>query len=148
MRASGSKMPAAAKAKKQPASVDVQVGARVRIRRQMLHMSQEKLGNALGLTFQQVQKYEKGANRIGASRLQQIATILQVPISSLFEEGEQPPRSKASGAPDFQYVSDFLRAPEGLTLLKAFINIDDTILRRRIVAMVERLAEGKADHKK
>ena len=67
-------------------AVDKHVGSRVRMRRQMLAMSQEKLGNALGLTFQQVQKYEKGMNRIGASRLQQIGEILQVPASFFFED--------------------------------------------------------------
>ena len=72
-------------AKKAPNPTDKHVGARVRMRRMMLGMSQEKLGDALGLTFQQVQKYEKGANRIGASRLQQIAHILQVPVSFFFD---------------------------------------------------------------
>ena len=71
--------------KKAPNPTDKHVGARVRMRRMMLAMSQEKLGDALGLTFQQVQKYEKGTNRIGASRLQQISNILQVPVSFFFE---------------------------------------------------------------
>ena len=78
-------------AKKAPNPIDKHVGSRVRMRRMMLGMSQEKLGDALGLTFQQVQKYEKGANRIGASRLQQISLILQVPVSFFFEGAPAPP---------------------------------------------------------
>ena len=78
-------------AKKAPNPIDKHVGSRVRMRRMMLGMSQEKLGDALGLTFQQVQKYEKGTNRIGASRLQQISLILQVPVSFFFEGAPPPP---------------------------------------------------------
>ena len=81
-------------AKKAPNPTDKHVGARVRMRRMMLGMSQEKLGDALGLTFQQVQKYEKGANRIGASRLQQIAHILQVPVSFFFDGAPNAPGSR------------------------------------------------------
>src|ERR1700674_3906954 len=98
-------------AKKAPNPIDKHVGSRVRMRRMMLGMSQEKLGNALGLTFQQVQKYEKGANRIGASRLQQIAHILQVSVSFFFEGAPSVPGSTPSGmaeAPSPAYVSDFL----------------------------------------
>ena len=82
--------------KKAPNPIDKHVGSRVRMRRMMLGMSQEKLGDALGLTFQQVQKYEKGSNRIGASRLQQISLILQVPVSFFFE-GAPPPPGRSSG---------------------------------------------------
>ena len=85
-------------AKKAPNPTDKHVGARVRMRRMMLSMSQEKLGDALGLTFQQVQKYEKGANRIGASRLQQIAHILQVPVSFFFEGAPNAPRIRRTTA--------------------------------------------------
>src|SRR6201988_3669252 len=99
-------------AKKAPNPIDRHVGSRVRMRRMMLGMSQEKLGDALGLTFQQVQKYEKGANRIGASRLQQISQILQVPVSFFFE-GVPTQRTEQrtdglSEAPSPAYVSDFL----------------------------------------
>src|SRR5947207_14839601 len=83
-------------AKKAPNPIDKHVGSRVRMRRMMLGMSQEKLGDALGLTFQQVQKYEKGTNRIGASRLQQISLILQVPVGFFFE-GAPPPLGKSYG---------------------------------------------------
>jgi transcriptional regulator with XRE-family HTH domain len=131
-------------AKKVPNPIDRHVGSRVRMRRMMLGMSQEKLGDALGLTFQQVQKYEKGANRIGASRLQQISQILQVPVSFFFE-GVPAPRveSRPEGlgeAPSPAYVSDFLATSDGLALTKAFVRIKDAKLRRRIVDLVEQIA--------
>src|SRR5665213_1876463 len=103
-------------AKKAPNPIDKHVGSRVRMRRMMLSMSQEKLGDALGLTFQQVQKYEKGTNRIGASRLQQIAHILQVPVSFFFEGAPASPGLSPSGmseAPSPAYVPDFLATSEG-----------------------------------
>jgi transcriptional regulator with XRE-family HTH domain len=109
----------------------------------MLGMSQEKLGDALGLTFQQVQKYEKGANRIGASRLQQISNILQVPVSFFFEGAPQAPGQPTTGfteAPSPAYVSDFLATSDGLALTKAFMGIKDAKLRRRIVDLVEQIA--------
>ena len=107
-------------------------------------MSQEKLGELLGLTFQQVQKYEKGTNRIGASRLQQIAQILQVPESFFFEGG---PNASGKTPKEFPGVSsptditDFLATPDGFTLCKAFMNINDAKLRRRIVDLVEELSK-------
>src|ERR1700759_5261585 len=120
-------------AKKAPNPIDKHVGSRVRMRRMMLGMSQEKLGDALGLTFQQVQKYEKGTNRIGASRLQQIAHILQVPVEFFFEGA---PGAQISGrrgddgdAPSPAYVSDFLATSDGLALTRAFMRIDDAKLR-------------------
>ena len=131
-------------AKKAPNPTDKHVGSRVRMRRMMLGMSQEKLGDALGLTFQQVQKYEKGTNRIGASRLQQISQILQVPVSFFFEGAptahtDRPPRGMGE-APSPAYVSDFLATSDGLALTKAFMRIDDSKLRRRIVDLVEQIA--------
>jgi transcriptional regulator with XRE-family HTH domain len=129
-------------AKKIPDPTDTHVGARVRMRRMMLSMSQEKLGDALGLTFQQVQKYEKGTNRIGASRLQHISSILQVPVSFFFEGGPRPPGHHGSGmgeAPSPAYVSDFLATSDGLALTKAFMRIKDAKLRRRIVDLVEQM---------
>ena len=131
-------------AKKAPNPTDKHVGARVRMRRMMLGMSQEKLGDALGLTFQQVQKYEKGANRIGASRLQQIAHILQVSVSFFFEGAPSVPGHQADGmseAPSPAYVSDFLATSDGLALTKAFMRIKDGKLRRRIVDLVEQMVE-------
>ena len=128
-------------AKKSPNPIDKHVGSRVRMRRMMLAMSQEKLGDALGLTFQQVQKYEKGTNRIGASRLQQIAHILQVPVEFFFEGA---PNIHGGGNGDAgasaNYVSDFLASSEGLSLTKAFTRIKDPKLRRRIVDLVEEIA--------
>jgi transcriptional regulator with XRE-family HTH domain len=127
---------------KTPNPVDKYVGSRVRMRRIMLGMSQEKLGEALGLTFQQVQKYEKGTNRVGASRLQQISEILQVPVSFLFDGGP----SGAASADGFgegsspAYVSDFLATSEGLALTRAFTRITDAKLRRSIVELVEQIA--------
>ena len=134
-------------AKKAPNPTDKHVGARVRMRRMMLSMSQEKLGDALGLTFQQVQKYEKGANRIGASRLQQISQILQVPVSFFFEGAPTAPGHPPDGmgeAPSPSYVSDFLATSDGLALTKAFMGIKDAKLRRRIVDLVEQIAAGDA----
>jgi transcriptional regulator with XRE-family HTH domain len=133
-------------AKKAPNPIDRHVGSRVRMRRMMLSMSQEKLGDALGLTFQQVQKYEKGANRIGASRLQHIAGILQVPVSFFFEgspthDGEVP--VGMNEAPSPAYVSDFLATSDGLALTKAFVRIKDAKLRRRIVDLVEQIASNE-----
>jgi transcriptional regulator with XRE-family HTH domain len=130
--------------KKAPNPIDKHVGSRVRMRRMMLGMSQEKLGNNLGLTFQQVQKYEKGTNRIGASRLQQISQILQVPVSFFFEG--VPTNANAmrvdgmNEAPSPAYVSDFLATSDGLALTKAFMRISDSKLRRRIVDLVEQIA--------
>lgn len=127
---------------KAPNPVDKYVGSRVRMRRIMLGMSQERLGEALGLTFQQVQKYEKGTNRIGASRLQQISDILQVPVSFLFEGGPVGPNAVngMSEAPSPTYVSDFLATSEGLALTRAFTRISDAKLRRSIVELVEQMA--------
>ena len=119
---------------------DRHVGARVRMRRMMLGMSQTKLGDALGLTFQQVQKYEKGANRIGSSRLQQISNILEVPISFFFEGGPSQGHDGRSASPMPDYIDDFLASTDGLTLTKAFSQIKDTKLRRRIVDLVEQIA--------
>ena len=123
--------------------IDKHVGSRVRMRRLMLDMSQTDLGDALGLTFQQVQKYEKGTNRIGASRLQQISLILQVPVSFFFE-GAPPPPGMPHGfgeAPSPAYVTDFLATSEGLALVKAFMRIENPKLRRRLVDLVEEMGE-------
>ena len=127
---------------KAPNPVDKYVGSRVRMRRIMLGMSQEKLGEALGLTFQQVQKYEKGTNRVGASRIQQISEILQVPVSFLFEGGPSGLASvdNIADASSPAYISDFLATSEGLALTRAFTRISDAKLRRSIVDMVEQIA--------
>ncbi len=134
--------------KKSPNSTDKHVGSRVRMRRMMLEMSQTELGNDIGLTFQQVQKYEKGTNRIGAGRLHEIARILQVPISFFFEGSPREPgapagaHSEADGPPLPSYVTDFLATSDGLALTKAFMQIKDANLRRRIVSLVQEITGG------
>ena len=135
---------------KAPNPVDKYVGSRVRMRRIMLGMSQEKLGEALGLTFQQVQKYEKGTNRVGASRIQQISEILQVPVSFLFEGGPGGTISAEASAKATSpaYVSDFLATSEGLALTRAFTRITDAKLRRSIVDMVEQIAAREGPDKR
>ena len=119
------------------------------MRRMMLEMSQEKLGDALGVTFQQVQKYEKGTNRIGASRLQHISHILQVPVAFFFEGAPHVPGAAESvamhAAPSPAYVADFLATSDGLSLTKAFMRIPDAKLRRRIVDLVEQIAREEID---
>src|SRR5215831_18199148 len=124
-------------ARKLPNAIDQHVGDRVRMRRKMQGMSQGKLGDALGLTFQQVQKYEKGTNRIGASRLQHIASIQQVPISFFFEDA--PGQSDILDEP-CDYVSGFLATSDGLALTKAYMHIENAKLRRSIVALVKQIA--------
>jgi len=111
----------------------------------MLDMSQEKLSDALGLTFQQVQKYEKGTNRIGASRLQHISHILQVSVPFFFEGAPhvlgQP--NETGEAPSPAYVSDFLASSDGIALAKAFTRIKEPKLRRRIINLVEEIARDE-----
>lgn len=133
--------------KKIPNPIDKHVGARVRMRRILIGMSQEKLGDALNLTFQQVQKYEKGTNRIGASRLQQIGAILGVPVEFFFDgapSGDNPHMTHNTNGfrdgADQQYVTDFLATSEGIHLNRSFIKIQDPKVRRRIVELVDALA--------
>jgi len=125
-----------------PNPIDQHVGRRVWMRRKVLAMSQQKLGAALGLTFQQVQKYEKGTTRIGASRLQQISHILQVPITFFFEGA--PNASAPHGSNESELwmaqIDDFVSDPDGLRLIEAFKRIDNAALRRRIVMLVQEIA--------
>jgi transcriptional regulator with XRE-family HTH domain len=130
--------------KKQPNPIDIHVGSRVRLRRMMLGMSQEKLGEALGITFQQIQKYEKGTNRIGASRLQHIASVLTVPVSFFFEDAPGTPAEAGLAENSRDYVVDFLSSSEGVQLNKAFVRIKDAKLRRRIIDLV-RAAAGEEE---
>jgi transcriptional regulator with XRE-family HTH domain len=127
--------------KKAPSPIDKHVGSRVRMRRIMLAMSQEKLGAALGLTFQQVQKYEKGTNRIGASRLQQISQILQVPVAFFFEDlpNALAPYDSSGSALSMAQIDDFVSDQDGLRLIGAFMRIDNAALRRRIVTLVQEI---------
>lgn len=128
---------------------DIELGKRIRLRRVEQRISQAELGDQLGVSFQQVQKYEKGTNRVGASRIQQISEILRVPVSFLFEGG---PRGTAN-AEDFSegtspaYVSD-LATSEGLALTRAFTRISDAKLRRSIVEMVEQIAAREGPDKR
>jgi transcriptional regulator with XRE-family HTH domain len=117
------------------------------MRRLMLGLSQTKLADALGLTFQQVQKYEKGTNRIGGSRLQHISQILQVPVAFFFEGAplSHGQYHASNGAPSPQYVSDYLATPDGLHLTKAFMQISNAKLRRAVVNLVEQIADSE-DH--
>src|SRR4029078_3315429 len=128
-----------------PDTIDIHVGARLRQRRTLLGMSQEKLGEALGLTFQQVQKYERGANRMGAGRLHQIADVLGVPVAFFFED--MPPRRSAPGigdarpgteGADARHSADDQRARrETLELVRAYYRIADPRLRRRLYDLVK-----------
>ena len=133
--------------KKKPNPIDVHVGSRIRLRRNMLGMSQERLGESLGITFQQIQKYEKGTNRVGASRLQAIASIQGVPVSFFFEDapgGESQPTGFAEESSTNQVV-DFLNSAEGLQLSRAFVAISDSRVRRRILDLVKTLADDPGD---
>jgi len=128
--------------------IDKHVGSRVRMRRRILDMSQTDLANALGLTFQQVQKYEKGANRIAAARLQHLSQILQVPVPFFFEGApgsiSRPAAGASADAPSPSFVSDFLATSQGLDLVRAFTCIEDPKLRRAIVRLVEQIAPDDA----
>jgi transcriptional regulator with XRE-family HTH domain len=135
-------------AKKQPSSIDAHVGSRVRLRRMLIGMSQEKLGELLGLTFQQVQKYEKGANRIGASRLYEISHILGVPVSYFFddvpasENGARRAAGHASTSTDIDagpYMMEFVSSAEGFQLVRAFTKITDPRVRKRMLELVKSL---------
>ena len=132
-------------AKKSPNPTDKHVGTRIRMRRLMLSMSQTSLAEGLNLTFQQIQKYEKGTNRVGASRLQQIAHILQVPVAFFFEGAPALPGQKTSAkeAPSMAYVSEFLATSDGLALVAGFSKITSSGLRRSIVELVDHLAQDQ-----
>jgi len=130
--------------KKKPNPIDVHVGSRIRLRRNMLGMSQEKLGENLGITFQQIQKYEKGTNRVGASRLQAIASIIDVPVAFFFEDA---PGQESTGGhgfsedPSTAFAVQFCSTPEGLQLNRGFVKIADPKVRRRIIDLVKSLAD-------
>ena len=132
-----------AESSKSPNPVDLHVGGRVRMRRKMLGVSQERLAEALGLTFQQVQKYERGANRISASKLYEIARFLSAPIAYFFEGLGDPAAGGAASHDDAseQHVHGFLMTSEGLELAAAFPRIGRARLRRRILDLVRALAD-------
>ncbi|MBB4305524.1 transcriptional regulator with XRE-family HTH domain [Rhodobium orientis] len=128
---------------KSPNPIDVFVGSRVRLQRMILSMSQEQLGAHLGITFQQIQKYEKGTNRISASRLQEIAHVMNVPITFFFqEEGRRTDDIAVVGdTPDYEAIAGFLSSREGVALGKAFTKIKNPKTRQAIVALAKTLAE-------
>ena len=130
-------------ASKKPNPVDQHVGSRVRLRRMLLGMSQERLGESIGITFQQVQKYEKGVNRIGASRLLQISEILDVPVEFFFEEAPHVDGRRASGmaeADSEAFILEFLNSREGLELNRTFVKIADPKVRKSVVDLVRALS--------
>lgn len=126
---------------KLPDPVDVHVGKRIKMRRMMLDLSQSDLGNKSRITFQQIQKYEKGINRVSASRLQEFAKCLDVPVSFFFE-GLSSNGTKLKNAPE-DLAQQLLVTRDGIDLVKAFVSIADKALRRSIVTMVEEIANGK-----
>jgi transcriptional regulator with XRE-family HTH domain len=138
------------KGSRKPNPVDIHVGGRVRFRRMLLGMSQEKLGERLGLTFQQVQKYEKGINRVGASRLYDLSQVLGVPIQFFYDEAPGQPSDSAGLAnngdrPSESTITEFLNTREGLELNKAFVRIHDPKVRRAVVELARSLAGEDRD---
>jgi transcriptional regulator with XRE-family HTH domain len=125
-------------------AIDKKLGQRVRSRRIEIGMSQEKLAEILGVTFQQVQKYEKGVNRIAASRMLDICAALDVSVSRLYE-GMQSPRAPGAAEPRQDNVEDALSTPEGAQLLSIFASIESVRVRRRVVELVKVLAEEAVD---
>ena len=128
--------------KKNPHPVDIHVGGRVRLRRMHLGMSQDKLGEALDLTFQQVQKYEKGVNRIGASRIYEISKILSVPIQYFFDDyGDQSGPSYGFAESEDDGFMDLLHSPETVQLCRHFAEIKDPRVKRRVLDLVKTLSD-------
>ena len=132
--------------------VDLHIGQRVRHRRWLLGMTQQQLAQSVGIRFQQIQKYEKGTNRIGASRLFQLSKILEVPVGYFFEDAfaNAAPAQAMQGLHEPEqegYLLDFLNSREGLDLNKAFARIQDPKVRRRVIDLVRALSEEKPDAK-
>lgn len=127
--------------KRSPSLVDVHVGNRVKMRRMVLKLSQVELGKHSGVTFQQIQKYEKGTSRVSASRLQEFAKLLRVPVAFFFEGLPSP---DAKTVPE-DLTRQWLGTRHGIALTKAFISIDDSSLRRSILALVEQIADSERD---
>jgi transcriptional regulator with XRE-family HTH domain len=125
--------------------IDRHVGSRLRVRRLALGMTQQRLGEAIGLTFRQVQKYEKGINRIGASRLQQAANVLEVSVPFFFEgDATGGPYMPDGSAPSPTYIDDFASSSDGLKLAKAFTRIARSVVRHRIVNLVQEIADRRS----
>ncbi|MCF6199651.1 MAG: helix-turn-helix domain-containing protein [Hyphomicrobiaceae bacterium] len=129
---------------KKPNPIDIHVGSRVRLRRMLLSMSQEKLGDQMGLTFQQIQKYEKGTNRIGASRLYHISQILDVPVQFFFDDAPLAVNQSADGMSEPKmenFLYEFISTRDGLELIRAFVSIADPKVRKRVVDLVRTLSD-------
>jgi transcriptional regulator with XRE-family HTH domain len=139
-----------APAGRKPNPMDIHVGSRVRLRRMVIGMSQEKLGEKMGLTFQQIQKYEKGTNRIGASRLFQLSQIMDVPVQFFFEDAPLHVANRHAAVAGFHeskteaFLLDFLNSRDGLELNRAFVKITDPKVRKRVVELVRALSEEVA----
>lgn len=144
--ASEVKKPRATRGRSNP--IDAHVGSRVRMRRTLLGLSQERLGDALGLTFQQVQKYERGANRIGASRLHQISCVLDVPVSYFFEElsdetvAKSAPSARGLAESPVEFEHDPLAKRETLELVRAYYKISDPKVRKRVFELVKTIGKS------
>lgn len=121
--------------------IDAHVGSRVRLRRQLMKMSQEKLGDELGVTFQQVQKYERGANRVGASRLYSLANVLDVPVNFFFEGLTGVAAGGVAETEQSPIVYDFIQSSDGVALAEAFSRIKTPKVRRRVLELVRSLAD-------
>jgi transcriptional regulator with XRE-family HTH domain len=132
-----------------PSPIDVHVGARIRLRRTLLGMSQERLGESLGLTFQQIQKYERGVNRVGASRLFDLSRVLDVPISFFFDDMPEPLAREYGGSavrravgfaePQDSFDDDALHRRETLELVRAYYRIQDPSVRKRVFDLIKSL---------
>ncbi|OWV99182.1 helix-turn-helix transcriptional regulator [Rhizobium sp. R693] len=124
---------------KTPDAVDVRVGGRIRLKRKLMGLSQTELADGIGVSFQQVQKYEQGRNRVGSSRLQRIADMLGVPVAFFFDEGQGAEADTPPPAAD-DHFRQFLYTAEALDLVNAFRKVEDANLRRKIVSLVKTLA--------
>ena len=135
------------KNKKSPNPVDIHVGSRLRLRRMLVGLSQEKLGDRMGLTFQQIQKYEKGVNRIGASRLFKLSQVLDVPVQFFFEGMPSADGKSAAGMAESDseaFLYEFLNTRDGLELNRAFIKVTDANVRRSVIELVRSLGRKSA----
>lgn len=129
---------------KKPNPIDTHVGSRVRLRRMLIGMSQERLGEQMGLTFQQIQKYEKGVNRIGASRLLNLSQILDVPVQFFFDGAPVDGAQASNKADGESFIYEFVNSREGLELNRAFVRISDAKVRRSVIELVRSLASKRS----
>ncbi len=123
-------------------NIDAHVGARIRLRRMLIGLSQERLGDALGVTFQQIQKYERGANRISASKLYEVSRVLGVPVSHFLDGLGADEGGNGKALPDAAAnIMEFVRSPEGLALNRAFAAIDDQRTKRAVLDLIRSMAD-------